>query len=109
MELFNLFPLFVLIGFPILVTIGLGLLELSIEFFTSPPPGMGIVYRDTHMSNRITRAILSDEPSRLIRTRPRPIPEPEPEPEHPLIKVSPGTETVKSLINISPGSEDKFR
>ncbi|MCX6647118.1 MAG: hypothetical protein NTY09_12300 [bacterium] len=95
MDLINLFPFFVLVGLPVLITIGLGLLELTIEFFTSPPPGMGIVYRDTRLSNSITRAILSDEPPRLIRTRPRPIPEPDPE-------------TVQPFINVSPDPEDKF-
>jgi hypothetical protein len=83
-------------GILILVILGQGLVELTIEFFTSPPPGMGIVYRDTDMSNRITRAILSDEAPRIIRTRPRPVPEP-------------GPETDNHLITISPGQDDKFR
>ena len=66
-----MFTLIFLFGMPVLAVIGLGLIELSIEFFTSPPPGMGVVYRTTPVSDAITKALQSEEKIRHIRTRPR--------------------------------------
>lgn len=64
-----IFSLFGLIVFGI---IGWGLVEVTIEFFTNPPPGLGVVYRTTSVSDAIVRAIKEDYDSNSVRTRPKP-------------------------------------
>lgn len=69
MELYNLI-IFSLIGLVVFGIIGWGLVEVAIELFTSPPPGMGVVYRTTNLSDAIARAFKKDSDS--VRTRPKP-------------------------------------
>lgn len=62
--------IFVLLGLMVFGIIGWGLVEAAIELFTSPPPGMGVVYRTTNLSDAIERAFKKDSDS--VRTRPKP-------------------------------------
>lgn len=84
-----------LIGAPIMCAIAWALGEVAVEFFTPPPPGKGIVYRDTCMTNRITRELLGGDWPLTPRTRLRPESDPESSPE-----------TIRQWINTSPDSGD---
>ncbi len=59
-------------GLMVFGIIGWGLVEAAIELFTSPPPGMGVVYRTTSVSDAIARSFKKDSDSDSVRTRPKP-------------------------------------
>jgi hypothetical protein len=55
--------IFGLFGIMVFGIIGWGLVEAAIELFTNPPPGLGVVYRTTSVSDSIARSFKKDSDS----------------------------------------------